>query len=379
LEILENKEQEQEQIAICKEIDKFIVTVDELEENWPLKGDSSKKINKVIKKFPMKISDYYLSLIDWENPEDPLRKMVIPAVEELSYKEIDTITHEHENTVMNGVQHKYEQTALILVSNHCATVCRYCFRKRFVGIHLNEVVQNFDQVIDYLIDHPEINNVLLSGGDPLVLPNVVIKSLLNQLDAVPNLEFIRIGSKIPVTYPMRLTEDLELLEILGDASRKNRRIHIQTHFNHPNEITPESIEAINALLERKILVQNQTVLLKGVNDDPNVLGELLNRLVSIGVNPYYIFQCRPFKRKPSAFQVPFFEGIEIVERAKKRVSGQGKRFKYCLSHPTGKIEILGKFNDQFLFKYHQAKNPDDLGKIFTRRISKNEVWLWEEV
>lgn len=364
--------------AISERINNFINSIEEFKEFYPLSSNQSQKLKNVVKKYPMKISEYYLSLMDWEDPEDPIRKMVFPSEEELSYKEIDTITHEHENTKMHGLQHKYSQTALILVSNHCATVCRYCFRKRFVGIHVNEVVQNFDQVIKYLINHPEINNVLLSGGDPLVLPNRVIKSLLNQLDMVPNLRLIRIGSKVPVTFPMRISEDQELLEILGEASRKNRRIHIQTHFNHPNEITPESIEAIDALLSQNVLVQNQTVLLKGVNDKPEILGELLNKLVSIGVNPYYVFQCRPFKRNTSAFQVPFEEGIEIVEGAKKLVNGQGKRFKYCLSHSTGKIEILGKFEGNMLFKYHQAKDPSNLGQIFKRNLPKDEVWLWED-
>lgn len=371
--------EEEEQKAICEDIRKFIISIDELQDQFPLKSVNMQNLKEVIKKFPMRISDYYLSLIDWEDPDDPIRKMVIPSEEELTYKEVGTITHEQDYTKMNGLQHKYSQTALILVSNHCATVCRYCFRKRFVGIHLNEVVKNFGKVIDYLKEHTEINNVLLSGGDPLVLPNNVIESLLKQLDDVPNLRFIRIGSKIPVTYPMRITEDPELLEILGNASRKDRRIHIQTHFNHPNEITPESIEVVDALLSRGVLIQNQTVLLKGVNDTPETLAELLNRLVSIGINPYYVFQCRPFKRKASAFQVPFHRAITIVEGAKKLVNGQGKRFKYCLSHPTGKIEILGKFEGKLLFKYHQAKDPDDLGKIFSKRLSKKEVWLWEGV
>ncbi|MCF2140392.1 MAG: KamA family radical SAM protein [Candidatus Lokiarchaeota archaeon] len=332
---------------------------------------------EVVKKFPMRSTPYYLSLINWDDEADPIAKMVIPSQDELNYKDIGTITHEHDNTKLFGLQHKYDQTALILVSNECASYCRYCFRKRFVGLHQKEIMHNFEKAVEYIKDHPEINNVLLSGGDPLILSNQNIKRILELLDELPQLKFIRIGSKVPVTFPSRITNDPELLDILKDYSKPNRRIHLQTHFNHPKEITKESISAIDALISANVLIQNQSVLLRGVNDDPKILAELLNSLVGIGVNPYYVFQCRPFTYKPSAFQVPLWEGIDIINEARKYLNGQSKRFKFCMSHATGKIEIIGKMGDEILFKYHQSKYPENHNKIFTRKLPKDEVWLWE--
>ncbi|MHA1775604.1 MAG: KamA family radical SAM protein [Promethearchaeia archaeon] len=332
---------------------------------------------EVVKKFPLKISPYYLSLINWDDEEDSIAKMVVPSPEELNYKDIGTITHEHENTKLFGLQHKYSQTALILVSNECASYCRYCFRKRFVGLHQKEIMRNFERAVEYIKKHPEINNVLLSGGDPLVLSTDNLRKILELLDPLSQLKFIRIGSKVPVTLPQRILNDGDLLDLLHDYSRPTRRIHIQTHFNHPREITTKSIGAIDALLSANVMVQNQSVLLRGVNDNPETLSELLNGLVGIGVNPYYIFQCRPFTFKPSAFQVPIWEGIDIIDETRKRLNGQSKRFKYVMSHATGKIEIIGKLGDEILFKYHQSKYPENHNKIFTRKLPHGEVWLWE--
>ncbi len=334
-------------------------------------------MHDVIAKFPMKITPYYASLIDWEDAHDPIKRMVIPSVNELTYKEVDTITYEKENTKMFGLQHKYKQTALILVSNTCASICRYCFRKRFVGIHNHEIVKNFPKIIIYLKQHPEITNVLLSGGDPLVLPNRSIKEILTLLEDVKTLKFIRIGSKVPVTHPHRIFKDPELLGILKHFSRKNRRILIQTHFNHSREITPESTAAIAALSRANVFVHNQTVLLNGVNDDPQVLADLQSNLIQIGVHPYYVFQCRPFKKNVSEFQVSLSRGIQIVRDAKKRLSGPAKKFRYVMSHKTGKIEILGKLDRQFLFKYHQAKNPANYSRMFRKTLSDDAVWLWD--
>jgi KamA family protein len=252
--------------------------------------------------------------------------------------------------------------------------CRHCFRKRLVGLHTKEIVERFEDAAEYIKQHKHINNVLVTGGDPLVLRNEVIEKLLSILSHIPHLRFIRFGSRAPVTFPSRF-DDKELLRILSRHSHPDRRIYVFTQFNHPNEITEQSIKAVDNLMKSGVIVNNQTVLLSGVNDNPMTLSNLLNTLVCIGVNPYYVFQCRPVKRVKHHFQVPLCRAIEIVEEAKKRCNGISKRFKYIMSHRTGKIEILDILEDEIYFKYHQAKDRKKLGEIFKRPVDTRAGWL----
>ena len=323
----------------------------------------------------MQVTPYYLSLIDWSNPDDPIRKMAIPSLGELNLQGSYDTSGEAENTKLQGLQHKYSETALILATKRCATYCRHCFRKRLVGRRENkEIIEDFKDAVQYIENHTEINNVLISGGDPLVLPNEVIEGFLMMLSDVPHLGFVRFGSRAPVTFPSRF-QDTGLLELLAEYSSPERRLYVVTQFNHPKEITKQSTEAVDNLIKSGVLVNNQTVLLRGVNDDPETLAELQNRLVGIGVNPYYVFQCRPVKRVKHHFQVPLCKGVEIVEEAMEHCNGHSKRFKYIMSHRTGKIEILGIFNNEIYFKYHQAKARKNLGKIFKKTVDEHAGWL----
>jgi lysine 2,3-aminomutase len=295
-------------------------------------------------------------------------------VHELNLQGSYDTSGEAENTKLRGLQHKYRETALVLATNRCATFCRYCFRKRLVGLPNTEVVEHFNEAANYISQHQEINNVLISGGDPLVLPTQIIEHFLTTLSDVPHLNFIRFGSKTPVTLPSRF-EDEGLLNVLEEYSHASRRLYVVTQFNHPKEITKHSIKAVDNLIKSGVIVNNQTVLLKGVNDEPATLAELQNRLVGIGVNPYYVFQCRPVKRVKHHFQVPIYKGVDIVEKAKEKCNGHSKRFKYIMSHKSGKIEILGIVNEEIYFKYHQAKNRKNLGKIFSRKLNEKAGWL----
>jgi lysine 2,3-aminomutase len=323
----------------------------------------------------MQVTPYYFSLIDWSNPDDPIRKMVIPSLNELNLEGSYDTSGELENTKLRGLQHKYSETALILATNRCATYCRFCFRKRLIGRReTKEIIADFKDAVQYVKQHPEINNVLVSGGDPLVLPTEIIESFLKALSEVSHLKFIRFGSRAPVTFPSRF-HDNELLELLAQYSSPERRIFVVTQFNHPKEITKQSIEVVDCLIKSGVIINNQTVLLKGVNDDSEVLAELLNSIVGIGVNPYYVFQCRPVKRVKKQFQVPICEGVNIIEKAKARCNGLSKRFRYIMSHRTGKIEIIGIVDNEVYFKYHQAKNREDIGKIFKRKIDPKAGWL----
>jgi KamA family protein len=357
-----------------EELEKSISSVKQLKRYICLAPDDAKIMEKIIKVHPMRISPYYISLIDWNDPDDPIRKMAVPSVEELSLEGSYDTSGETENTVVPGLQHKYSETALILATNQCATYCRHCFRKRLVGLPNEEILRRFEDAAAYVSKHKEINNVLISGGDPLVLESEIIKRFLEVLDRIKHIRFIRIGSRIPVTLPARLS-DSKLLAILRKYSRNDKRLHVVTQFNHPREITPQSIGAVNNLLEAGVLVSNQTVLLRGVNDNPGTLATLMNRLVAVGVAPYYVFQCRPVKRVKHQFQIPLCEGSRIVEKAKSECNGLSKRFKYIMSHVTGKIEILGIMQNEIYFKYHEAKDKKNLGTMFKCQVDEDAGWL----
>ncbi len=332
-------------------------------------------MNNLLDDYPMLITDYYFSLIDFDDPDDPIRKMCIPSTLEFNRDGSFDTSGESDNTILPGMQHKYHETALVLSTNKCAMYCRHCFRKRLVGLTTEEVVDHLDEIVDYVNEHKEISNILVSGGDSFMNSNKVLEKYLDKLTGIDHLDFIRFGTRIPVVLPSRISEDQELLEILGKYSRKKQLI-VVTQFNHPSEITKEAIKAIQALRDANIEVRNQTVLLGGVNDDPKVLGNLLKSLTSIGVFPYYVFQCRPVKGVVNNFQVPIKRGVEIVEEAKSFQNGLGKSFRYCLSHPSGKIEILGIMPDgQVAFKYHETKDLKDNGRIFTMDLDDETGWL----
>ena len=357
-----------------EELENIIDSVEQVAHKLGLAYDEKEQLKQVAQIHPMRVSPYYLSLIDWNDPNDPIRKMAVPSVEELNLDGFYDTSGEAENTKMPGLQHKYAETALILSTNRCAVYCRHCFRKRLVGLPNEEIVKRFEDAAEYIENHTEINNVLVSGGDPLVLSNEVIERFLELLTKINHLSFIRFGSRTPVTLPSRLI-DPELLALFKKYSQMDKRLYVVTQFNHPKEITPQSISAVSKLLKAGVLMSNQTVLLKGVNDNPETLATLMDKLVSIGVAPYYVFQCRPVKRVKSHFQVPICEGVRIVEKAKANCNGHSKRFKYAMSHITGKIEILGIMNGEIYFKYHEAKDREKLGLMFKRQVDEKAGWL----
>lgn len=333
------------------------------------------QLESIVEKYPLCVNPYYLSLINRDDPHDPIRKMCIPDIHEFSEGGQADTSGEADNTVIQGMQHKYRQTALILSTNQCATYCRHCFRKRMVGASSEEIARQLPVMADYVRSHKEINNVLISGGDAFMNPNDTLENYLRYFTEIPTLDFIRFGTRIPVVLPQRVTQDDELLRLLEIYGQK-KQIIIVTQFNHPRELTPEAVQALTMLREVGCIIRNQTVLLKGVNDDADVLARLMNGLVACGVIPYYIFQCRPVEGVQNQFQVPFVRGIEIVENAKKQMNGQAKSVRFAMSHPTGKIEILGKTDeDRIFFKYHQAKYEKDSGRIFTEKVAEKQCWL----
>ncbi|MGC9337202.1 MAG: KamA family radical SAM protein [Candidatus Cloacimonadia bacterium] len=355
-----------------------IQSIEELQKYTRLSAKEKEKLQKVIDKHPMSITRYYLSLIDWSNPNDPIRKMAIPSVEELNLMGSYDPSDERANTKMPGLQHKYVPTALILATNRCPMYCRYCFRKRLVGLSTKEIMLRFSNAVKYVDSHKEINNVLISGGDPLMLSTRLIAGFLEKLATIEHLDFIRFGTRVPVTFPQRILSDESLIDLFREYTQSGKkRTYIVTQFNHPKEFTKSFIDAINALTKAGLVVSNQMTLLKGVNDDPNIIADAHKKLTQIGVNPYYVFQCRPVKRVKHSFQVPLYRGMKIVNEASKLLNGHSKRFRYVMSHRTGKIEILGIIDDKIYLKYHEAKNPKDIGRLFARPINKKAGWLDE--
>lgn len=361
------------------ELKKGIRTVEDLAPVFGWSPEETAKRAEVAERYPMMITPYYLSLINPTNPNDPIARMCIPSPDELNPDGTFDTSGEASNSKLDGLQHKYDQTVLLLSTNQCAMYCRHCFRKRMVGLTEDELNRRVDEAVDYVKSHESVTNVLISGGDALMNPNRIIERYLRELTAIGRLDFIRFGSRMPVTLPERIYGDKELLNIFSYYSQ-SKTLYLVTQFNHPREITPQAAGAVRSLIERGVQVRNQTVLLRGINDSGEVLGQLLSGLTRIGVTPYYVFQCRPVKGVKGRFQVPIEEGIRIVDDAKARQNGFGKSFRYIMSHPRGKIEILCKLpSGETAFKFHQSKDSTDNARIFLQKLSSADTWLDEEL
>jgi lysine 2,3-aminomutase len=330
-------------------------------------------LQQVIDKFVFRLNDYYVKLIDWSDPDDPIRKLVIPSTNELQEYGRWDASDEDTNYVVTGCQHKYRTTALLLVSEVCGSYCRFCFRKRLFRDDVKEAMPDVQTGLDYIASHPEINNVLLTGGDPFILSTKKLTAILASLRAMDHVKIIRIGTKMPVFNPMRIYEDDQLLALLRTYSNEQKRIYIMTHVNHPREITAEARTCFKALHDAGTIVVNQTPVLKGINDDPVLLGELLDKLSWAGVTPYYFFVNRPVAGN-RGFVLSLEEVYRIVEEAKSRTSGLGKRVKLCMSHTSGKIEILAIDSGKAYLKYHQSRDGE-FGKFMVLDCPKEAAWF----
>lgn len=349
-----------------------------LRETLALSSEEVACLERIAEDYPMRVPEYYLSLIVPEDRDDPIRRMSVPESREFEEGGCWDVSGEQENTQLVGLQHKYAQTAMVLSTNQCAMYCRHCFRKRLVGLDEQETVRNLTPIVEYVRAHTEINNVLISGGDAFMNSNERLKEILEAFTSIEHIDFIRFGTRIPVVLPQRVTEDDALLPLLAHYNQR-KQIYIVTQFNHPRELTNEAKAAIAALRGVGCVVRNQTVLLRGVNDQAELLAELLNGLSKLGVVPYYIFQCRPVCGVKNQFQLSLLHGSQIVETAKHLMSGQAKSVRYAMAHKSGKIEILGALPDgSMLFKYHQAKEAENTSRIFAKRLSETDGWLEDE-
>lgn len=336
--------------------------------------EQRRMLKKVTKKFAFRANDYYLSLIDWSNEDDPIRRIIIPHEGELiPWGKLDASEEAHYAKTL-GLEHKYSDTALLLVNNICGGFCRFCFRKRLFMNEDSEVTHNISPNLQYIRNYPEISNVLLSGGDPLIMSTKKLESFIQRIRCIEHVKIIRIGTKMPAFNPYRITEDPSLTEMLNRYSLPQKRIYIMTNFNHPRELTPISIDAITRLLEAGTIVINQTPLIRGVNDDPDTLAELFRSLSFMGISSYYVFQCRPTLGN-RIYAVPVAESYEIFRKARMQVSGLAGTARFIMSHSTGKIEVAGTTPEHIYMQYHRSASPGNASQFMVFKINKDAYWF----
>lgn len=330
-------------------------------------------IEKVSKKYVFRANDYYINLINWEDPCDPIRQIIIPRQEELNpWGSLDA-SNEMAYTVAKGCQHKYKDTAILLINEVCGAYCRYCFRKRLFMDDNDETSINTEEGLNYIANHPEITNVLLTGGDPVIMSTKKLSDILEKLRNIPHVGIIRIGTKMTAFNPYRILDDPSFLEMISKYSTSEKKIYIMNHFDHPGELTDPAIQALTKLMQAGAICVNQCPLIKGVNDNAKVLIELFRKLSFIGVPQYYLFQGRPTAGN-EPYEVSIVQGYKYYEEALRNISGLAKRVKFVMSHSTGKIEILS-VDDNFIYlKYHRAHDKENLGKV--RIFFRDEKAYW---
>ena len=330
-----------------------IKSLEELRRYVKLTPEEVEGIRRTEGLYPMAITPYYLSLIDPEDPKDPVRLQAIPRVVEVDenvqrYGEPDALKEEGD---IPGLTHRYPDRVLITVTTFCAVYCRHCMRKRiFAEGERARTKQEIDMMLDYIRRHEEIRDVLISGGEPLSLGNDKLRYILGQLRRIKHVEIIRFGTRLPVLAPQRFFDE-ELLDILEEHSP----IWINTHFNHPKEITELSEEAVDKLLRKGIPVNNQTVLLKSINDNPEIMLTLFRSLLRIKVKPQYLFHCDPIKGAIH-FRTTLDKGLHIMRFLRGKISGMGIPT-YAVDLPGGKGKvpllpdyIISREGNRFIFE-----------------------------
>jgi lysine 2,3-aminomutase len=275
------------------------------------------EIDACLEKFKMAITPYYASLIDANDPNCPIRRQSIPSIRELLVCPCDMADPLSEDSFspVENIVHRYPDRVLFLLTRKCAMYCRHCTRRRVVGEEDFSIGgKTLDKALKYIKDNPVIRDVLLSGGDPFVMSEAFLENIISKLRDIPHVEIIRIGTRTPVVLPMRINDNLI------DMLKKYQPIWINTHFNHPKEITRDSIKACEKIVDAGIPLGNQSVLLRGVNDSTDILKELFLKLVKMRVRPYYLYQC-DLAQGIGHFRTPVETGINIMRDLRGNISG----------------------------------------------------------
>ncbi len=310
-----------------------IVTADQLSKRFALDPD---QIRQVTDRYPMRINPYYLNLI--QHPGDALWKQAVPDIAEIQDNQgtDDPLCEENQSPVP-GLIHRYPDRVVFLISSHCAMFCRHCMRKRRVGHPFTVTEKNIRAGIEYIGKQKKIRDVILSGGDPLLLEDEKLREILAEIRAMSHVEIIRIHTRIPCTLPQRIT--VELVQMLKNF----HPLYINTHFNHPDEITPQSALACGLLADAGIPLGCQTVMLKGVNDSPEIMKKLMSKLLQIRVKPYYIHQGDKV-RGTGHFHTSLETGLEIMDALRCHTSGMAvPQYMIDLPGGGGKIPLLPEY------------------------------------
>jgi lysine 2,3-aminomutase len=333
-----------------------------------LTDDERTAIRRHTGSLPFAITPYYLSLLDVESPEHSLRRTMIPVTDEYLRVpgEAEDPLGEDKDSPVPCIVHRYPDRVLFLVANSCASNCRYCTRSRMVENPDNNSIffqSQWEEAISYIDAHTEVRDVLLSGGDPLTLSDEKLDWLLSRLRRIPHVEFIRIGTKVPVVMPQRITSAL---------TRVLKRFHplwVSIHFTHPDELTPETVEACARLADAGIPLGSQTVLLAGINDSVDTMKRLMHGLLKARVKPYYLYQCDPIVGS-SHFRTSVQKGLEIIQGLRGHTTGYAVP-SYVIDAPGGggKIPLLpeyvvGRDGDELVLRNYQGlhfRYPDPLG------------------
>ncbi len=345
-------------------------------EKW-LTGQKARvdpRLKDVIAKYPMRVNTYYLGLIEKMN--DGIWRQAIPDVEELEhYMDLTADPLDEEGDIPLGgprtIIHRYPDRVLFYVSNECAMYCRFCTRKRKVGDDLkNPAIEEINKGIEYVASHEDIRDVLISGGDPLLLSNKRLDEILGKLREIEHLDLIRIGTRVPCVWPQKIKEDTELIAVLRKhtpQSRKDRQLFINTHFNHPNEITDESYRAVKILRDLGIPMGNQSVLLKGVNDDTDVMRDLVHGLGRMGVRPYYLYYA-DLVEGTGHFRTEVYTGKEICRDLCGATTG--------FLRPTYVVDAMGgRGKVPVDLGYSDGISDDRKGGTFTSAIGLGRVYV----
>lgn len=319
--------------SLSDKLDKLGVNLDEIE--------------KVQNVYPSKITDYYLSLIYEKN--DPIYRQAIPKIEELTDStNIEDPLEEEKHSPVKYLVHKYPDRCLLLVSNECAMYCRFCTRKRKVGKTDQIPMEAIGEAIKYIKAHEEIRDVIISGGDPLVRTNEELHMIICLLKLIPHVEIIRIGTRMPCVQPSRINKELV------DMLQKHSPIFMNIHFNHPREITESVIKACDMLRSAGVILGSQTVLLKGVNDTPEIMKELMQKLIKHGIKPYYLYNCDTVKGADH-FRTSIKNGQNIIKYINESTSGFCTP-NFVIDSKIGKVpvdsdHVIFLENNEVLLKY----------------------------
>lgn len=358
-----------------------IKTLAELDRIFVLSSDERDAVARRSGALPMGVTPYYASLLSLDNPSQGLRRTHIPVGDEFlkTPGEADDPLGEDHDAAVPGLVHRYPDRVLFLATGFCSTYCRYCTRSRMVGEPGGEYKfskAQWESALQYIAAHPEIRDVLISGGDPLTLSDDRLDYLLGRLRSIEHVEFIRIGSKVPVVLPMRITPSLTAI------LKKYHPLWMSIHFTHPDELTPEVTEATARLADAGIPLGSQTVLLKGVNDDISIIKPLMHGLLKRRVRPYYLYQCDPITGS-AHFRTPVSKGLEIIEGLRGFTTGYAvPQFVIDAPGGGGKIPLLpnyvvGRDGDDLILRNFEGVHYRyaDPGGTFGSVLHENEAVL----